>query len=606
MFSPRIGLCTIVALLLATQSVNAQTYSYTWGGSPGPLASWENGGNWVNVTGNPTELYPNNVQTRAFFNNTIYTAVSLGSTASLQILEFGASATSYTFSGAGTISFTNAGTGTILLNSGASAQAINTGITLNGALAVTNNSSNATAFGGTITGTSQTLTLTSAQATTFSGNVSLGSLVKNGAGTLTFSGSTVAITTGLTINAGLVNFNNTATSTIAGSITGAGNLAKNSASTTTLTGGNSYSGTTTITTGTLQVGNGGTTGTLGSGAVTNNSELVFNRSDAFSVANNISGSGNLTTSGAGTLIYTGAGTYNGTTTINSGTLQVGNGGATGTLGSGAVTNNSQLIFNRSNATTVANALSGSGSLTKTGAGTLSYTGTASYTGTTAINAGTLSIDTATGNLNNAVGTVSVNNGGTLAGTDGTIARNITVNSGGVIRGGDVGTIGTLNVTGATTVLGAASNGGQITIRTDGATSSGAGTNLDPFVLSSNSLLALGANGTLNLDPAVVGGKFRFLIENDASLAQFTTYRLVVATANGSTQFQRAGDGSAAFTAADFEVYGQSSANPFTDIKLSRTTDTLILTFVTVPEPSLMLGLGAGVLGLGAFLRKRFA
>ena len=41
----------------------------------------------------------------------------------------------------------------------------------------------------------------------------------------------------------------------------------------------------------------------------------------------------LTKSGAGVLILTGANTYTGTTTISAGTLQIGNGGSTGTLGS---------------------------------------------------------------------------------------------------------------------------------------------------------------------------------------------------------------------------------------------------------------------------------
>ena len=53
----------------------------------------------------------------------------------------------------------------------------------------------------------------------------------------------------------------------------------------------SYSGTTTISAGTLQLGNGGTTGTLGTGAVVNNGGLDVNRSDALTVSNDISGTG---------------------------------------------------------------------------------------------------------------------------------------------------------------------------------------------------------------------------------------------------------------------------------------------------------------------------
>jgi autotransporter-associated beta strand protein len=59
------------------------------------------------------------------------------------------------------------------------------------------------------------------------------------------------------------------------------------------------------------------------------------------------GSGGLTFAGPGTMIVSGANTYTGTTAIRAGTLQVGNGGAGGTLGSGPVVNSGLLQFNRS-------------------------------------------------------------------------------------------------------------------------------------------------------------------------------------------------------------------------------------------------------------------
>ena len=78
------------------------------------------------------------------------------------------------------------------------------------------------------------------------------------------------------------------------------------------------------------------------------------------VANVISGTGALSQLGTGTTTLTGANTYTGTTTISAGTLQIGAGGTTGALGTGAVTNNATLQFNRSDALTVANAISGTG------------------------------------------------------------------------------------------------------------------------------------------------------------------------------------------------------------------------------------------------------
>ena len=79
-------------------------------------------------------------------------------------------------------------------------------------------------------------------------------------------------------------------------------------------------------------------------------------------SNTVSGTGSITKTGGGSLILAGANDYSGTTTITTGTLQVGNGGATGSLGSGAVTNNGTLTFNRSNTYTVANDISGTGNI----------------------------------------------------------------------------------------------------------------------------------------------------------------------------------------------------------------------------------------------------
>jgi autotransporter-associated beta strand protein len=89
----------------------------------------------------------------------------------------------------------------------------------------------------------------------------------------------------------------------------------------------------------------------------------------------ISGTGALTTSGTGTVNLTGANTYSGTTTISAGTLSVGAGGATGTLGTGAVVNNATLQINRTGTLTIANDISGTGALSKVGTSTTTLTGT---------------------------------------------------------------------------------------------------------------------------------------------------------------------------------------------------------------------------------------
>ncbi len=96
----------------------------------------------------------------------------------------------------------------------------------------------------------------------------------------------------------------------------------------------------------------------------------------------------ITKAGTGTLVLSGNNTYT-NTTISAGTLQIGAGGTTGTLGSGTVLNNSALSFNRSDQITVANVISGSGTVTHNGVGNLEITGNNSYSGGTVINSGLL-------------------------------------------------------------------------------------------------------------------------------------------------------------------------------------------------------------------------
>ncbi|MGO4701179.1 autotransporter domain-containing protein [Dyella sp. 2RAB6] len=114
-------------------------------------------------------------------------------------------------------------------------------------------------------------------------------------------------------------------------ISGSTNLLKSGAGTLVLTGTNSYTGGTTISQGTLQIGEGSSAGSI-KGNVTNNGVLVFNRSDKFTFDGVISGSGSLVQS-AGALILTGASTYTGGTTVKGGSVVL-TGGAT--LGTGDI------------------------------------------------------------------------------------------------------------------------------------------------------------------------------------------------------------------------------------------------------------------------------
>jgi fibronectin-binding autotransporter adhesin len=124
--------------------------------------------------------------------------------------------------------------------------------------------------------------------------------------------------------------------------------------------------------------------------------------------------------GSGTAVIAGAATY-AQTSIDSGVLQIGNGGTAGNLGTGQVFNNGGLAFNRSGTLTVANTISGSGWVRQDGPGTTVLTGTSTYSGTTAVNAGTLVVN---GALQGS-GAVSVADGARLGG-GGTINGEVTV------------------------------------------------------------------------------------------------------------------------------------------------------------------------------------
>ena len=129
-----------------------------------------------------------------------------------------------------------------------------------------------------------------------------------------------------------------------------------------LAGSNSYPGATTITAGTLQIGNGGNSGTLGSGAVSNSGALVFDRSDSgLILPNAISGTGSLVLIGSGIVTLTGANTYAGPTTVAAGTLRLGTGGS---LGATSITVAPGATLNAWSGTNV------SGSLTLLTSGTL--------------------------------------------------------------------------------------------------------------------------------------------------------------------------------------------------------------------------------------------
>lgn len=258
-------------------------------------------------------------------------------------------------------------------------------------------------------------------------------------------GSTGSIAGNVTVNSGATfYFNRTVPWTYGGVISGAGGVIVNGGRL-ILTGANTYTGNTVVqgtVPGTLQVGNGGTTGSI-VGNVTGAGTLEFNRSDTLTWAGaRTAGTvGALVQSGTGALILTGNHFHLGGTTINAGTMQLGNGGTTGSINNGNILNNGALVFNRSNAMTFAGVVSGSGTVLQAGGGTTTLTGANSYAGITSVSSGTLLIN---GNQTAATGLTAVASGATLGGS-GTIGGDVSISDGGILAPGN--SPGTLTING---------------------------------------------------------------------------------------------------------------------------------------------------------------
>lgn len=212
---------------------------------------------------------------------------------------------------------------------------------------------------------------------------------------------------------------------VTGTTTFAGDLTKSGDGTWIVDNGNLTPDTTTISAGTLQIGNGGATGSLGPNSVTiYHGRLVFDRSDDVTFGGSISSDNSEAYDG--TLVQAGTGTLtllpvNGISpshiVIESGTLQIGNtGGIPGsTVGStilgSDVVNDGTLIFN-SSLSIFGGGISGTGSVVQNGSAELILEGTNTYSGGTTINDGVLLTQQML------PGDVMVNAGGTLGGYTG--------------------------------------------------------------------------------------------------------------------------------------------------------------------------------------------
>lgn len=254
-----------------------------------------------------------------------------------------------------------------------------------------------------------------------------GALVQRGSGS-TVLGSNQAYTGGTAITGGTLQLGNGGSTgqvigaiqndgvlafnfdraTIDNTITGSGSLLQAGNGRTVLTTDSAHTGGTRIAAGTLQLGDGGTRGSV-SGAIANDGALAIVRSDTYQLDGVVSGSGSLAQSGTGTTVLTADNTYTGPTLITAGTLQLGDGGNSGGV-RGDVRNDAALVVDRADQLTLAGNLSGSGTLQMRGSGTLVLAGDTTHSGGTFVDNGGLQIGdggtrgTLAGNVRVATGT----------------------------------------------------------------------------------------------------------------------------------------------------------------------------------------------------------
>ncbi|WP_159970177.1 Ig-like domain-containing protein [Pseudomonas sp. 8Z] len=334
-----------------------------------------------------------------------------------------------------------------------------------------------------------------------------------------------------------------ASTSVSGIISGSGALIKQGNGVLTLAGNNSYSGTTTVSAGTLSIGGDANLGTgdltlagstlaiTGATTIDNAIALTGNstidNSDAATLSGAISGAYDLTKTGAGTLTLSASNSY-GATFVNAGALSV---DSDANLGSGTVnlaagttlaltgtTNIDNAIILGGNATvtaaanaTLSGVVSGAYTLTKAGAATLTLDGSNTYSATT-VSAGTLSVSS---DANLGSGTLTLGAGTTLTVTNATtinnaiaLSGNATVNAGaattlsGVISGSnDLTKTGaaTLTLSGSNTYSGSTSvSAGTLSVAGDG--NLGAGS----LNLANGTTLQITGNTTIDNALALTG------------------------------------------------------------------------------------------------------
>ena len=371
-----IGWLFWVASVITAHAQNS--YQWTGGGSDG---NWGTGANWFGGNA-PSSLqsYLNFAGTSQLNSNNNYTSDSGG-----YQIYFNSGAGAFTLSGNAIKFYDYSGTNPVIQNDSSNIQTVTFQVDAEHSMNLVANTGNLV-FSGPI----------------YLDNSVFLSSTANAGESIVFNGA---------INNGSSSTGNAAYGSNISPSSGAGSVILNAT--------NTYTGSTTVFAGTLQIGNDGATGSLSpssSISISSGATLAFARSNAVTqgtdFSTSLSGGGNLTQAGGGTLTLTTGNSYTGTTAVNAGTLivngtqtgatgkvNVASGGAlggTGIIGGGTTVASGGMITGGTNGTVgtlsltaglaingtyVADVIAGTG--TGTGSDTLSVTGSGT--------AGTLSL-----------------------------------------------------------------------------------------------------------------------------------------------------------------------------------------------------------------------
>ncbi len=429
-------------------------------------------GNQMALTGGITNLSAN--------HQTINLAITLAGTNTI-------AATSNSIVINGVISGTNG-----LIKTGAATLVLNATNTYTGGTTVS---------AGTLQiGASEVLANTGA-VTVSGGTFDIGSF-SDSVGIVTLTSGTITGTTGVLTGTSYAMSGTDAVSAILG---GTGALTKTgSGTTTTLSGANSYTGTTTVTTGVLNIQNATGLGTTAGGtSVANGAALELQGGISIGVeALTLNGTG--VSSGGALRNISGNNTYGGLITLGRASRINSDSGTLSLTNTGTITGATLSLTVGGAGDTALNSIIGttSGTLTKDGAGKLTLSGTNTYTGGTTISGGTLAISSSR-NLGVLTNTLTLAGGGRLQVTSSlTNNRSITVTTGNVATiSADVGVTntmgGTINKDGSDLILG---GGGTHFIN---GTILGASANSDLYI--SNSVATLYATNSYSGPTFVVAG-----------------------------------------------------------------------------------------------------